>query len=304
MTMAEDRHVDFGTFLRQAREQRGVTLQQMAVTTKISARVLDALERNDPSKLPGGLFSRAFVRAYAREVGVDPEAAVARFVSAFPDDSGADEMPSATSAVEAETFEQGRHVVRLAARVLGVVALAAILVFMLYLQFRPGTPPAESASVQLPASEPVSQAPASPPSQLPAPASSEPSLANGAQDLAAPPPEQPEAALPAAAAADPATTPGTDSGTTAPPRVPLAIILTANEACWLSISVDGTRVPSRTLNAGERVEFTVLRSITLTAGNAGALAITLNGRPARPIGAAGEVVTRTISASGYETFLR
>jgi len=43
MTMAEDRQVDFGTFLRQAREQRGVSLQDLAVTTKNSARVLEAL---------------------------------------------------------------------------------------------------------------------------------------------------------------------------------------------------------------------------------------------------------------------
>jgi hypothetical protein len=42
----------------------------------------------------------------------------------------------------------------------------------------------------------------------------------------------------------------------------------------------------------------------MTAGNAGALAITLNGKPARPLGSAGEVVTATITASGYESFLR
>jgi hypothetical protein len=82
------------------------------------------------------------------------------------------------------------------------------------------------------------------------------------------------------------------------------VVLTTTAGCWLSISVDGTRVPSRTLNAGERIEFAVQRSITMTAGNAGALAISLNGQPARSLGVAGQVVTTTIPASGYEAFLR
>ena len=138
MTMAEDRRVDFGTFLRQAREQRGVSLQELAVTTKISARVLEALERNDPSKLPGGIFSRSFVRAYARGVGLDPDVAAASFVAAFPEESGADEMPATTSAVEIESFEQRRRLLRLALRVIAAALLVAVLAFIYYSRFRPG----------------------------------------------------------------------------------------------------------------------------------------------------------------------
>ena len=56
---------DFGGKLRQARERRGISLRQIAASTKISAAALEALESNDISKLPGGIFSRAFVRSYA-----------------------------------------------------------------------------------------------------------------------------------------------------------------------------------------------------------------------------------------------
>ena len=189
MTMAEDRHLDFGTFLRQAREQRGVSLQDLAVTTKISARVLEALERNDPSKLPGGIFSRSFVRAYAREVGVDPDVAVANFVSAFPDESGADEMPATTSAVEAESFEQRRRIFRVVVRLLGVVVIVAILAFIYYSKFRPrflttgpdGPRPSAAATVaQAPAlRQPPPPATASAPSVMPGAA-----LADAAQAAA------------------------------------------------------------------------------------------------------------------------
>src|SRR5207253_4742483 len=78
---------DFGSRMRHAREQRGVSLRQIAETTKISVSQLEALERNDISRLPGGIFSRAFVRSYAAEVGVDPEQTVRDFLSQFPHDS-------------------------------------------------------------------------------------------------------------------------------------------------------------------------------------------------------------------------
>jgi cytoskeletal protein RodZ len=295
MTMAEDRQVDFGTFLRQAREQRGVSLQELAVTTKISARVLEALERNDPSKLPGGIFSRSFVRAFAREVGLDPDLAVANFVSAFPDESGADEMPATTSAVEAESFEYRRRAFRIVVRLLGVAVLVAILAFIYYSKFRPGFLTGGGDGPRpLPAST-AAQAPSRPESQpaapVPAPSvMSGAALPDAAAAAAAPPTAQPETAAPPAAAA--------------PQQAPLVVVLTLTDPCWLSVTVDGTRTPSRTAGPGERLEFAVQRSITMTVGNAAALSVTLNGKPARALGAAGQVVTTTIPASGYETFLR
>jgi cytoskeletal protein RodZ len=77
----------FGATLRNAREGRGVSLRQIANATKISVAALEALERNDISRLPGGIFSRAFVRSYAIEVGLDPDATIAEFVAQFPNDS-------------------------------------------------------------------------------------------------------------------------------------------------------------------------------------------------------------------------
>ena len=295
MTMAEDRHVDFGTFLRRAREQRGVSLQDLAVTTKISARVLEALERNDPSKLPGGIFSRAFVRAYAREVGLDPELAAANFVAAFPAESGADEMPATARAVEVESFEQRRRLLRVSVRLLAAALLVALLAFVYYSKFRPGflgagpasSGPAAAASVAQPSAPPQT----TPQAAEPAPAG--PAAVSDVPQPSAPPQGQPPSAE--AAPAEPAPEMR---------QAPLVVVLELTEPCWLSVSVDGTRQPSRTAGAGERIEIAVQRSITLTAGNAAALSVTLNGRPARSLGAAGEVVTTTIPASGFESFLR
>ena len=85
--MVEQATPDFGMKMKRLREERGVSLRQIADVTRISVSVLEALERNDISRLPGGIYGRAFVRSYAIEVGLDPEQAVRDFLSQFPQDS-------------------------------------------------------------------------------------------------------------------------------------------------------------------------------------------------------------------------
>jgi cytoskeletal protein RodZ len=87
MAMVEAAKPDFGMRMKQTREERGVSLRQIADATKISVGALEALERNDISRLPGGIFSRAFVRSYAIEIGLDPEQTVREFLVQFPHDS-------------------------------------------------------------------------------------------------------------------------------------------------------------------------------------------------------------------------
>jgi cytoskeleton protein RodZ len=86
-SMTDKSGMDFGSRMRRAREERGISLRHIAEVTKISVSALEALERNDISRLPGGIFSRAFVRSYALEIGLDPEQTVREFIGRFPDDS-------------------------------------------------------------------------------------------------------------------------------------------------------------------------------------------------------------------------
>src|SRR5438477_1985189 len=100
---------DFGSRMRHAREQRGVSLRQIAETTKISVSQLEALERNDVSRLPGGIFSRAFVRSYASEVGLDPEEMVRDFLAQYPHDSVTAGHPLSEQIEDNEAVESGRR---------------------------------------------------------------------------------------------------------------------------------------------------------------------------------------------------
>jgi cytoskeletal protein RodZ len=72
----------FGDKLKRERELRGVTLEEIAEATKIGTRSLKALEDEHFDQLPGGIFNKGFVRAYAKFLGLDEEQAVSDFVAA------------------------------------------------------------------------------------------------------------------------------------------------------------------------------------------------------------------------------
>lgn len=75
---------DLGLMLRRQRECRGVSLQDIADTTKISPALLADLERGDLSRWPPGLYGRAFLRSYAEAVGLEPHDVVSAFLHLIP----------------------------------------------------------------------------------------------------------------------------------------------------------------------------------------------------------------------------
>lgn len=73
----------FGPNLRRVRVQRGISLDKIAAATKVSGDLWSGLERNDFSRWPSGIYARAYVRAYADQIGVDAEATVDDFCRFF-----------------------------------------------------------------------------------------------------------------------------------------------------------------------------------------------------------------------------
>lgn len=124
---------DFGGKLRQARERRGISLRQIAIRTKISVVALEALERNDISRLPGGVFSRSFVRSYAIEVGLEPDETVRQFLERYRDEPPPDRLPVVEIPPEEIAFEASKQ--RAARVFLAAIALllviAAVIVYVL-----------------------------------------------------------------------------------------------------------------------------------------------------------------------------
>jgi cytoskeletal protein RodZ len=82
-----------GEQLRLAREERGIPLREISDETRISIRYLEAIESGDFKRLPGGIFNRSFVKAYARCIGYDEKKAVEAYARSLQDSGeGADDI--------------------------------------------------------------------------------------------------------------------------------------------------------------------------------------------------------------------
>ncbi|MEO6237134.1 MAG: helix-turn-helix transcriptional regulator [Vicinamibacterales bacterium] len=141
---------DFGGKLRLARERRGISLRQIASSTKIAAGALDALEKNDLARLPGGIFSRAFVRSYAVEVGLDPDDTVREFLARF-DQEGPPTAAAVAASIPAEEqlFEaRQRQVVTALAFGLVLLLVLAVAGYFVVRRRAAGAAPAPSAASQ------------------------------------------------------------------------------------------------------------------------------------------------------------
>jgi cytoskeleton protein RodZ len=271
--MAADRTSGgFGGKLRDARERRGISLRQIANTTKISIGALEALERNDVTRLPGGIFSRAFVRSYATEVGLDPDTMIQEFIAQFPNDSVTAGHPTHERVEDHVSVENDR---RMAGTFLWLIGLSlpiagAVLHFA-----------TAGRGVEHQAAPPVLSTPAS--EAAPGAAPTEESAAATAAPAAALP------SPPAAAAPAPADVPKNVDR--------LTVVLSVKRPCWVSASVDGVRQIERLLQPGERQSIEVRREMVITAGDASAV-------KARPLGRTGDVVTARFTLANYKDYVQ
>ncbi len=149
---------DVGSQLRAAREAKQRSLRDIADTTKISVSSLEALEENDVARLPGGIYSRAFVRSYAAEVGLDPEQTLRDFMAQVPAEGIAEGTKYDNRSHEHDVFQSQQRMARTVLELVLVgVPMAALLLFFGTRGVPTGTgTPAEPAT----AGEPV---PAPPP---------------------------------------------------------------------------------------------------------------------------------------------
>ena len=130
-----------GEQLRLAREERGIPLREISDQTRISVHYLEAIETNDYKRLPGGIFNRSFVKAYAKYVGVDEKEAVDGYTRYMRDQGeGGDDVPVTPlhSKVYTDTPEVTHSPIRtvLLAIVILAILTAAVLGLLNWVQRR------------------------------------------------------------------------------------------------------------------------------------------------------------------------
>ncbi len=244
-----------GETLRQAREAKGLSLEQVEETTRIRRAYLQALENGDYGQLPAPVYVRGFIRNYAVYLGIDPRELLS---------SGAGpEQPPASQSFSAllnEPLEPlGRRITRPLAllALLAAVLLAAWWGLPRYLESRPTPTLTPAPAVELPTGT-------AEPSATPIP--------------------------PTATATPTATT--APSATPVPSGLQL-IVEIVGQRSWLLVQADGERAFAGILEPGTTRSWTAEQTMYLRSGVANAVRVTLNGQDLGLFGPAADVFEQT-----------
>jgi cytoskeletal protein RodZ len=227
-----------GQQLKQAREEKSISLQEIAESTHISIRFLQAIENDAYDVLPGGVFNRAFVRKFASKVGFDEEQAANLYQEQWQEQGGGE--PERGYQLGVEDFESRQTTGN--GLLLSFVALIVIgsLAYAAYQYFTPSV--SDSGGSSAPG---VNNSPSVTPTPAPA------------------------------ASPSPSPTPSPTPGAAGPLSIQLRAPI---EDVWVRVKTDENDAEQLFLRLGESREFRVSEKIILSTGRAQSLKIAVNGR--------------------------
>jgi cytoskeleton protein RodZ len=269
MQHPESSGVSLGGYLRSLREAKGGSLEDMARSTRVGIRHLEALEEERLADLPSPVFVRGFIRAYCSFLRESSEPALGRY----------EELVGTRTAAQAASAPPGpRSTSASSSLVVGLVLLLVLgggLILVNLSVKKSGGTSVTTAKTEWPT-----------PSTSPAPAPVSP---------AAPAPPAPSVAT------EPVRpTPAPTSSASTPPRPTSGaadaggqrLMIRAVEPTWIRVQTDEGRIAEELLPAGASREWAAERRFLLTIGNAGGVELTLNGKTLPSLGPKGTVIQR------------
>jgi cytoskeletal protein RodZ len=273
----------FGERMRREREMRGIKLEEISESTKISRRNLLALEEERFERLPGGIFNKGFVRSYARYLGLDEEQAVQDFLSASANyDQPIALQPPGTEislvkppVIPSDASERRKDMAWTLAALL-VLGAGGAGWYQLNRSSKVASPPQSSSTAPVPTLP-----------RIPLPNSASGNTGD----------------VPAAALSTPELKSGSGSTTDQVRNVAqraVVLAIRANQETWVSLIVDGKPYLDAVLSAGNERTVSAQQRIVLRTGNAGGLEISYNGSPRAPMGKDGQVRTVTYTPQGVQ----
>jgi cytoskeleton protein RodZ len=250
----------FGERLKRERELRGVSRNEVCTATRISSRFLEALEHEQWGTLPGGIFNRGFVRAVARFLGLDEDDLLAEYDQAMAEQDLSNETPLAPQLPQAPARPRAGRFVWMGAACLVVFLGGGWLVRRSHYK--------NFSSIGRVAIE--AEAPRSSAAQAGQPQESAPGTS-----------AENDAGTASAILAAPATASATNSQG-------LKLKIEAGKETSVSVSADGSKVFEGSMIAGQSRTFTAQVAIDISAKDAGALLLELNGQTLAPLGPPGQ----------------
>jgi cytoskeletal protein RodZ len=273
-----DSPASLGAYLRSLREAKGGSLEDMARSTRVGIRHLEALEEERLGDLPSPVFVRGFIRAYCSFLRENPEPALSSY----------EELAGSRAATQAASGPpRPRNTWASSSLVVGLVLLVVLGVGLIMVNL--AVKKNGGTSLGIARNEPANPATSAAPGPGPAPSQPAPPVA-----APAPPPPAPPVATeplppgPAPAAPTPAATPGP----AAPAPGGQRLVIRAVEPTWVRVQTDEGRIAEELLPAGASREWAAEHHFLVTIGNAGGVELTLNGKALPPLGAKGTVIQR------------
>jgi cytoskeletal protein RodZ len=262
-----------GERLREARERAGLSLRELSARTKIRPPLLDAIERADFGRIPQGLLARGFLRAYAREVGLDPESIVRQFLDEYESETRRhDALLAATAPVDSEPQDRNERQRSGRLHLPTAVSVAALIgVVFIFVQGR---------------SEVDDRVPSDP---IPTVRTDAEVAADPVHDA-----KPTDDSFPADVVAAVSTLEN-DADV-------LTVAIVPADVVWVEATADGTRVLYELLRPGLERSVDVRDELLLRVGDAGAFQYSINGVRGRQLGTPGAVRTFRITRENYRTF--
>ena len=302
-----------GAYLRELRERQGVSIDEIARSTRVLHHYLEALESDDLASLPAPVFAKGFIRAYCQALGVPADEAIALYdqraghvrerVTIAPAPAPPPPpslLPPPTPVHRAQVAAAERRGSRsrgavLISFVLLVVLGAALFAVTLALQsgYDEGDGTAATQVGATPAPEPA-QTP------VPEPATVEPAQAPVAaqppkpQPPPAPPSVSPTVSAAAVAPPTPVSVVPAPASASGPIVSPYRLVARTTETTWIRVRTEDGRTTEETIAPNEVREWVSNGPFVLTIGNAGGISLELNGRPVPRLGASGAVISRLV----------
>ena len=277
-----------GSYLRELRERHGVSLEELAHTTRIGPRFLRALEEDDFGALPAGPFAKGFIRSYCQALSESAEEPLALYAAAAPASAPRREV----AAPPRKKRSLAPVLISLALLVILGAALAAVT-----LALRSGRGDGSALRAITPVGgggdsrgteRPTPRVP--PAAVPPGPTASAPATSPSTASTAPPPASAVETPVRLAVPSGPDRRLPSTTATGAPYR----LVARAADPTWIRVRMEGGRTIEETIPAGEVREWISNHPFELRIGNAGGVSLELNGQVLPPLGARGAVIMRLV----------
>ena len=290
-----------GSYLRNLRDQQGVSLAELARATRVLYRHLEALEADDLAALPAPVFAKGFIRAYCQVLGVAPDEALALYDARSKEGRPVAPGPARTlhptpaPPAHAPTTEPPRpprgHGAVLVSFALLVVLGVALFAFTIALKSGQEAAVGQRAPLAAAPPPPTEATPEpSPVVEPPTTPSPPPAAKPSAGTLAGAPPS---VATPAVGA----STPAVPQAAAASPASAYRLVARTTETTWMRVRTEDGRTIEETIPANEVREWVSSYPFVLSIGNAGGVTLELNGRQLPRLGPSGAVITRLVIPS-------